>query len=37
LTVKINGNRGTQQEICFNRSFKRNYHFYRNSQLRSVM
>jgi len=24
LAVKINGNRGAQQEICFNKSFKRN-------------
>jgi len=24
LDVKINGNRGAQQEICFNKSFKRN-------------
>jgi len=23
LAVKINGNRGAQQEICFNKSFKR--------------
>jgi len=25
LAVKINGNHGEQQEICFNESFKRNY------------
>jgi len=24
LAVKINGNRGAQQDICFNKSFKRN-------------
>jgi len=24
LSVTINGNRGTQQEMCFNKSFKRN-------------
>jgi len=24
LTVKIKGNRGAQQETCFNKSFKRN-------------
>jgi len=24
LAVKINENRGAQQEICFNKSFKRN-------------
>jgi len=25
LAVKINGNRGAQQEIFFNKTFKRNY------------
>ena len=37
LAVKINATHGAQQQICFNKSFKRNYHFNRNSQFRSVM
>jgi len=38
LTVKINWNCGTQQEICFNQKIqKKQYHFNRNFQFRSVM
>jgi len=37
LAFKINGNRGAQQEICFNKSFKKLYHFNRNFQFKSVI
>jgi len=38
LAVKINGNRGAQQETSVSKKFqKKLYHFNRNSQFRSVM
>jgi len=37
LAVKINGNRGTQQEVFQQKFEKMLYHFNRNSQFRSVM
>jgi len=38
LAVKINGNRGTQQEISVEQKLQKKLcHFNRNSQFRSVM
>jgi len=38
LAVKVNGNRGAQQESLFQHKFQNKlYQFNRNSQLRSVM